>query len=317
MTAVSEISFEVRSQRILEDVIPDREPETHVVPVVDGRSLIEILREIELPYAQAEGQPERAGEYLGLSPRVAFLPSRHLLDPDWWMERLWYGNPAGADDKTTLLVCGDCGDQACWGFRARIELVRGTSSKRGDQIVWRGLEQHWRSPVYAAERASGESPPVLNFAPWSYDAIDPLIFDRRQYEQALDNPEWRGQATPEPLRTLPTPGCDVRLEIAASERWPSGTAGIALGVVGDWLAQNWLVRFEDREGAELLRLPPDVLEVVLPYRPERTLEDVGVWAREASDGAIDIGVYGRPASWRVKPDDPTTRFWHDRADRGR
>ncbi len=58
-----------------------KDAEVHII--INGRDLIEILREIELPFATGEGHPSIAGAYAGLPKELIFLPSRHLLgEPD-------------------------------------------------------------------------------------------------------------------------------------------------------------------------------------------------------------------------------------------
>jgi hypothetical protein len=48
---------------------------------VNGRDLGEIVREVERPFASAEGAPNIAGTYLGLPPtRLDDSPSNHFLD---------------------------------------------------------------------------------------------------------------------------------------------------------------------------------------------------------------------------------------------
>src|SRR5437016_4274829 len=48
--------------------------------IINGRDLIEIVREIELPFATREGSPQIAGAYSGLPAHRVFLPSQHFSD---------------------------------------------------------------------------------------------------------------------------------------------------------------------------------------------------------------------------------------------
>ena len=47
--------------------------------VINNQRLIDLVREVELPFAEAEGRPEHAGEYQNLPVQAVFLPSRYLL----------------------------------------------------------------------------------------------------------------------------------------------------------------------------------------------------------------------------------------------
>ena len=60
--------------------------ETGVRIIVNGRELIEIVREVELVFAAREGHPDLAGAYSYFGPMCVFLPARHFLgEPmhDW------------------------------------------------------------------------------------------------------------------------------------------------------------------------------------------------------------------------------------------
>jgi hypothetical protein len=120
---------------------------------VNGRPLEELVGEVERPFAEREGSPDIAGAYAGLE--------RRLLDS---VDDHYHGAPGsdlvcGPRDKTVLLGC-DCGEPGCWPLMARIEVEH-------DTVAWEDFTQPHRD-----ER-------------WSYDAMRPLRFDRRQYDEAL------------------------------------------------------------------------------------------------------------------------------------
>ena len=121
---------------------------------VNGRNLVEIVREAERPFRAREGRPYRASGYVGLSPEEIFLPSRRLLG-----EPTTLYDHDSADGKIAVLGCG-CGEVGCWPFRVRIKL-------REDVVIWDGFEQPHRPA-------------------WRYDEMRPLVFDRRQYFSALE-----------------------------------------------------------------------------------------------------------------------------------
>ena len=121
---------------------------------VNDRNLVDILREIELPFAARDGKPDFAGRYVGLPPDEVYLPSSRLLgDPSTYYDYDYL------DGKIAVLGCV-CGDVGCWPFRVGIEL-------REDVVIWDGFEQPHRRK-------------------WRYDEMDPFVFDRTQYFSALD-----------------------------------------------------------------------------------------------------------------------------------
>jgi hypothetical protein len=127
-------------------------PYREVEVLIDGVSLIDRLREVERPFAEQEGSPALAGDYLGLSARTTFLPSRHFLGDTRPLLR--------HDDHVVLLAC-TCGCEGCWDFVGRIAVSEG-------EVVWDDFCQVHRE--------------------WDYAALGRLVFDRRQYETALQAP---------------------------------------------------------------------------------------------------------------------------------
>ncbi len=122
--------------------------------LVNGRNLVDMLRDVELPFAAYEGKPDLAGRYVGLPPEDVFLPSPRLLG-----EPTTYYDHDSAEGKIAVLGCV-CGVVGCWPFRVRITL-------RADVVVWSDFEQPHR-------------------ARWRYDEMRPFVFDRAQYLSALD-----------------------------------------------------------------------------------------------------------------------------------
>jgi hypothetical protein len=126
--------------------------------LVDGRDLAELVREVELPHARAEGAPSIAGAYAGLAPSQLCGGLRsHFLGGE--------GSDlaCGAREKTVLLGC-DCGEPGCWPLMARVSI-------EGDAVVWSEFEQPHRRDA------------------WSYEGFGPLRFAREQYEAALAEAE--------------------------------------------------------------------------------------------------------------------------------
>jgi len=83
---------------------------------VNDRNLVDILREVELPFRAQEGRPHLAGKYVGLPPEDIFLPSPRLLG-----EPVTYYDYDSSQGKIAVFGCG-CGDVGCWPFRVKIKL---------------------------------------------------------------------------------------------------------------------------------------------------------------------------------------------------
>ncbi|QIN82350.1 hypothetical protein GBA63_06555 [Rubrobacter tropicus] len=116
---------------------------------VNGRSLLDLVREVELPFATRDGRPDRAGSYVGLPAEAIFMPSRRLLGvPDDRYDD-WEG-------RISVLGCGVVG---CWPLHARITV-------QDDAVVWDDFEQPHRRR-------------------WRHDRLGPFVFEREEYEAAL------------------------------------------------------------------------------------------------------------------------------------
>jgi hypothetical protein len=149
--------FHIEVRKLAESDSGGQSEET--VILVNGRELIDILHEYELPLAAREGSPTIAGGYMGLSPEDVLPPSRHFLgDPthDWYR----------AGEKVQVLEC-ECGEPGCWPF-----LVKITAGE--DTVVWSDFEQ----PHRRQDHPNGE---------WSYEGLGPFIFAREQYLRALQD----------------------------------------------------------------------------------------------------------------------------------
>ncbi len=118
---------------------------------VDGRPLLDLIAEVERPIAAKDGQPSLAGKYGYLNAEDVIHPSRHLLGQAA-RPLLEYG------DKVSVLEC-ECGCEGCWPLLVRITVT-------DDAVIWSDFQQPHRDG-------------------WVYPANLQLVFDRRQYEQAL------------------------------------------------------------------------------------------------------------------------------------
>jgi hypothetical protein len=114
---------------------------------VDGVSLIELVRAIELPLATADGAPALAGNYAWplLSPRLL---------------RVLAGERAPVRDVDGILLNCACGLRDCWPLSINVRV-------QGRSVVWDGFRQLRRE-----ER-------------WSYRALAPMRFAATAYLEEI------------------------------------------------------------------------------------------------------------------------------------
>lgn len=133
--------------------------------VVDGVPLVDLVRELELPYAEAEEADragdfpdyppgkfaqELAGDYAPLSTKFNW-PSRHFLGEPVEL-------PHGGDDGETMLLGCTCGINDCWALLATIVLTE-------ESVTWSGFRNNSRD--------------------WDLSGLGPFVFSRSQYEASL------------------------------------------------------------------------------------------------------------------------------------
>ena len=149
------IEFRLRQER------PDVAPAwVTITPFIDGVDLRDLVRPVELPFAEEEGSPGLAGSYAGIGADAdTRWPGRHYLDAptDQWFE----------DGDTRVLACGGCGESGCWDLTARVEVDE-------DAVTWSGFRMGHRD--------------------WDLRALGPFQFDRKQYEDALRESALPGRA---------------------------------------------------------------------------------------------------------------------------
>jgi hypothetical protein len=119
---------------------------------VNGTDLVDLVRQAELPSAEADDEPELAGTYVGLVPGYIRmdLAGQFLGGSGAWL----YSEGEG---KTALLSC-NCGEVGCSPLLARVTV-------EDDTVSWDEFEQPTRPD-------------------WDYDGFG-FTFARPQYEQAL------------------------------------------------------------------------------------------------------------------------------------
>lgn len=124
---------------------------------VDGRFLAEIMKEVEMPAAKAEGSANIAGGYTAI-PRPEHPDTYYLGEH----ELAW-----GKNRKKTCLLDCECGQPGCWPLLCEIQV--GPTS-----IAWRDFEQPHRGPDSKASS-------------WDYSHFSGFVFDKQQYFAALAN----------------------------------------------------------------------------------------------------------------------------------
>lgn len=157
------------------------QPEPMAMIYVNGRSLVDIIREVERPFATREGHPNLAGQYVGLPAHFLLAPSRYLLG------KLSDG-PWCDPERIVLLQC-ECGEWGCWPLLARITLTVET-------VVWQSFRQphRWtrsRQTYYARRRSRRflREWATARADTWRYSRLRPFVFSRPEYEAALASPQ--------------------------------------------------------------------------------------------------------------------------------
>lgn len=120
---------------------------------VNEEPLLDLVRRVEQPFAEAEGHASIAGGYGPLDEwRLKDPVAEHLRGSE--NSHLH----CGPRDKTVLYACS-CGEPGCWPLMARITLGEAT-------VTWTHFEQPHRR------------------GRWDYSGFA-LTFERQQYESAL------------------------------------------------------------------------------------------------------------------------------------
>lgn len=112
---------------------------------INGKNIIDMVKEIELPFAQNEGDPSKAGGYIGFNDRDL----KHCF------------NSFVTDGKMYILGCGVCGISRCWPLIVQITTTANT-------IQWSDFVNPFHGPEY---------PEMI----WDYTSLGPFLFDRKNY----------------------------------------------------------------------------------------------------------------------------------------
>jgi len=123
------------------------------VTIINGRKLLEVVKEYELPYTREEGHEDIADGYEYQLAGELYL---QLTDKSRRME----------EDEVTLLICSDCLEECCWPFVVH-------SEETDDFVIWKNFDNPFRSE----NRADGL---------WDYSGFGPFCFDKAAYMRELE-----------------------------------------------------------------------------------------------------------------------------------
>lgn len=130
--------------------------------IINGRELIDLVKEIELPIAEKNGNPESAGVYSYLPAEVLFEPSFHLYrkqSPKYDYNKIKYYN-SKSEDKLPILESPD-NDGRDWALFVYIRM-------HSSDIEWVNFEKVYKEQTKAD--------PDLQ-----YKGLGPFVFDRNNY----------------------------------------------------------------------------------------------------------------------------------------
>ncbi len=127
-------------------------PSTVVSIFINDKNLIDIVKEIELPFATKEGSLQIAGDYSGL---YAF---------QLWDEMLKVRRPR-SEFPPEVLGC-TCGSPGCWPLSLKI-------TEKDNEIVWSDFDNPYRTDLINPDQN------------WDYSKLGPFCFDKEQYETEM------------------------------------------------------------------------------------------------------------------------------------
>ncbi len=94
---------------------------------INGREIVQMLKEIEKPYAIEEGHPEIAGGYGHNSPKFLYEDLLEALIEESYCSK--YG--------VELLCCSTCGESGCWSILVFI-------NQDDEYVYWNRFEHNHR-----------------------------------------------------------------------------------------------------------------------------------------------------------------------------
>ena len=122
---------------------------------INGFNLIDILKEMELPFASIEGHPQLAGHYEGIPPLICLPPSKHFWGQPSMKEYDYKNGRVALYENKSSGIPGE------WTITAQIDVD-------GEAVRWSAL-QHVQRPK------------------WDYRPVNYWAFDLVAYRDALAN----------------------------------------------------------------------------------------------------------------------------------
>ncbi|WP_111710339.1 hypothetical protein [Lutibacter citreus] len=144
---MNKLNFEIRK-----DVINDNYTTFSTQIIIDGRNLIDSLKDYELTLVE-KGSENIAGAYDGLDPNVLFANLTNSEDEQ-----------NSEEDKSDILDC-DCGARGCWTFMINV-------IEKQDTVIWTGFEQ-----IHMSKNST-------NF--WDYSDFKDFEFNKNEYFKKLN-----------------------------------------------------------------------------------------------------------------------------------
>jgi hypothetical protein len=135
----------------------DRGADRDIVDIViNGRPLLELVRDAELADASAEGHPELAGKYVGLPAEVLASALFEGQATEVWAVL----EASQRSNRVPLLIC-ECGEPGCWPLMVTVTFGV-------EAVTWHDFRQPYRDD-------------------WQYEKLGPFEFGRAQYLAALQS----------------------------------------------------------------------------------------------------------------------------------
>jgi hypothetical protein len=136
-------------------------PSTNIF--INGKNLIQMLREYELPFATKEGSPNIAGGYAGMHPEDFLY---------WYLSADWPG-----DGVHSILTCAGCGEVGCWPMMI-------SATEDDDKVKWSDFHQPHRGPESKATSWDYSDFPSFEFSKENHESE---IHKLRSFQASIDN----------------------------------------------------------------------------------------------------------------------------------
>lgn len=101
--------------------------------IINGVSLFEMIREIEILYFEEEGHPDLAGDYALESADIMHRMIMAVINEKDY-----------ADEGFSLYCCAECHFADCWGVYCKLK-------EDGDYMVMKDFEHNHRNLIYPFE----------------------------------------------------------------------------------------------------------------------------------------------------------------------